>query len=80
MQAVVSSMVRDILHFIPLIIIFPLTIGGVESILYAAPVADAIPLIIATVLTLLFMGTIRANKEDKLPPLDEVKENAHNAK
>ena len=80
MQAVVSSMVRDILHFIPLIIIFPLTIGGVESIFYAAPVADAIPLIIATVLTLLFMGTIRANKEDKLPPLDKVKENAHNAK
>lgn len=78
-QAVVSSMVRDILCFIPLII-FPLTIGGVESIFYAAPVADAIPLIIATVLTLLFMGTIRANKEDKLPPLDEVKENAHNAK
>ena len=79
-QAVVSSMVRDILCFIPLIIIFPLTIGRVESIFYAAPVADAISLIIATVLTLLFMDTIRANKEDKLPPLDGVKENAHNAK
>ncbi|MBR2955782.1 MAG: hypothetical protein IKC54_01135 [Clostridia bacterium] len=79
-QAVVSSMGRDVLCFIPLIIIFPLTIGGVESILYAALVADAIPLIIAAVLTLLFMGNIRANKEDKLPPLDEVKENAHNAK
>ena len=79
-QAVVSSMVRDILCFIPLIIIFPLTIGGVESILYAAPVADAIAMVIATVLTILFMRSIKANKEDKLPPLDEVKENAHNAK
>lgn len=79
MQAVVSSMVRDILCFIPLII-FPLTIGGVESILYAAPVADAIAMVIATALTILFMRSIKANKEDKLPPLDEVKENAHNAK
>ena len=79
-QAVVSSMVRDILCFIPLIIIFPLTIGGVESILYAAPVADAIAMVIATVLTILFMRSIKANKEDKLPPLDEVKENANNAK
>ena len=78
-QAVVSSMVRDILCFIPLIIIFPLTIGGVESILYAAPVADAIAMVIATVLTLLFMRSIRANKEDKLPPLDGVKENVQNA-
>ena len=78
-QAVVSSMVRDILCFIPLIIIFPLTIGGVESILYAAPVADAIAMIIATALTILFMRSIRANKEDKLPTLDEVKENAQNA-
>ena len=78
-QAVVSSMVRDILCFIPLIIIFPLTIGGVESILYAAPVADAIAMIIAAVLTILFMRSIRANKEDKLPPLDEVKENVQNA-
>lgn len=55
-------------------------IGGVESILYAAPVADAIAMTIATVLTLLFMRTIRANKEDKPPPLVEVNENVQNAK
>ncbi|MBR2056717.1 MAG: hypothetical protein IJ978_03545 [Clostridia bacterium] len=34
----------------------------------------------ATVLTLLFMRTIKANKEDKLPPFDEAKANAQNAK
>jgi hypothetical protein len=30
--------------------------------------------------TTLFMRSIRANKEGKLPPLDEVKENIENAK
>ena len=54
-------------------------LGGVESILYAATVADAIAMIIATVLTILFMRSIRANKEDKLHLLYEVKETAESA-
>ena len=66
--------------FFCFLLLCTVAIGGVESILYAAPVADAIAMTIATVLTLLFMRSIKANKEDKLPPLDEVKENAQNAK
>ena len=66
--------------FFGFLLLYNVIIGGVESILYAAPVADAIAMVIATVLTILFMRSIKANKEDKLPPLDEVKENAHNAK
>ena len=37
-------------------------------------------MIIATVLTLLFMRSIKANKGDELPPLDDVKKNAQHAK
>ena len=45
-----------------------------------SPWADAIAMTFATVLTILFMRTIKANKEDNLPPLGGVKENIENAK
>ena len=65
--------------FFCLLLLCTVIIGGVESILYAVPVADAIAMIIATALTILFMRSIRANKEGELPPLDKVKETAENA-
>ena len=61
--AVVASTVRDILCFIPLIIIYPIAFGGVEAILYAAPSADLIAIIIAAVLTVKFFKSLP--REDK---------------
>lgn len=58
-RAVVASMVRDIVCFIPLIIAFPAAFGGVEAILFAAPVADLIAMIVAAFLTVTFMRGIR---------------------
>ena len=51
--AVIASVIRDLVCFIPLIIILP-KYFGIEGILYAAPVSDCISIIIAVVLTILF--------------------------
>lgn len=64
-RAVVASMIRDIVCFIPLIIIFPAVFGGIEAILYAAPAADLIAIIVAMLLTVPFMRTL------KVKPFDE---------
>ena len=57
-RAVIASMIRDIVCFIPLIIIFPIAFG-VEGILYAAPCADFIAMIVAVTLTVTFMKTLK---------------------
>ena len=45
-RAVVASMVRDILCFIPLILILP-RFFGIEGILYAAPAADLLAMLVS---------------------------------
>lgn len=52
-NAVVASMIRDIVCFIPLILILPLSFG-IEGILYAAPAADFISMIVAVALTVAY--------------------------
>ena len=56
--AVISSMIRDIVCFIPLITVLPVFFG-VEGILYAAPAADLIAMVVAAVLTVIFMKAIK---------------------
>lgn len=57
-NAVVASMIRDIICFVPLIIILP-TVFGIRGILYAAPCADFIAMIVAAALTIRFMKTLK---------------------
>ncbi|HBF5909553.1 cytidylate kinase family protein [Clostridioides difficile] len=64
-QAIISSMIRDIVCFIPLIIIFPAIFGGVEAILYAAPVADFIAMIVATFITIKFFKSLEKYTPEK---------------
>jgi len=59
-RAVVASMIRDIVCFIPLIIIYPAVFGGVEAILYAAPSADFLAMIVAASLTVPFLRSLKA--------------------
>ena len=56
--AVAASMIRDIVCFIPLICIFPIFFG-IEGILYAAPAADFIAMIVAAALTIVFMKKLK---------------------
>ena len=62
-RAVISSMIRDIICFIPLIIVLPVYFG-IEGILYAAPVADLLAMIVATILTVTFMRTLKEPSHD----------------
>ncbi|MDE5742112.1 MAG: cytidylate kinase family protein [Oscillospiraceae bacterium] len=60
-RAVVASMIRDIICFIPLIIILPIFFG-IEGILFAAPAADFIAMIVAAALTVTFMKTLKTDR------------------
>ncbi len=57
-QAVISSMIRDIICFIPLILILP-KFFGIEGILFAAPIADFIAMIVAAALTASFFRSLK---------------------
>lgn len=68
-RAVIASMIRDIVCFIPLIIIFPIFFG-IEGILYAAPAADLIAIVVAAVLTITFIKKLKnTNAENIAEPL-----------
>ena len=59
LYAMVSSTIRDVICFIPLILILPVAWAGVESILYAAPIADLISIVITAFLSISFIRSIR---------------------
>ena len=60
-RAVIASIIRDIVCFIPLIIIYPAVFGGVEAILFAAPTADLLAMIVAMALTVPFLRSLKAS-------------------
>lgn len=66
-RAVVASMIRDIICFIPLIIILPISFG-IRGILFAAPCADLIAMIVAAFLTATFMKTLKGNAAEESAP------------
>ncbi len=49
-RAVIASLIRDIVCFIPLIVVLP-RFFGIEGILWAAPAADLVSVLVATALT-----------------------------
>ena len=53
-SAVVSSMIRDIVCFVPLVFILPLFFG-IDGILFAAPLSDFISMTVCVILTVGFM-------------------------
>jgi Na+-driven multidrug efflux pump len=62
--AVISSTVRDIVCFLPLIILLPMSMG-IDGILFAAPIADVISMAIAVIITVAFWRTLgRAEREN----------------
>lgn len=63
-RAIIASMIRDIVCFIPLIIVLPLFFG-IEGILYAAPAADLIAMIVAAILTISYFRSLRNCASDE---------------
>ncbi len=58
--AVIASMIRDVVCFIPLIIILPLIFPSVEAILYAAPISDLISIAVTAFLAVSFVRSLRS--------------------
>lgn len=71
-NAVISSVIRDIVCFVPLVIILP-RVWGIEGILFAAPAADFIAMIVAAVMTISFMRSLRDNPQTDGPERQPVK-------
>ena len=65
-QAAITSMIRDIVCFVPLIILLPLLTGGVEGILWAAPLSDLVAMVVTAILSVSFIKSLRqpAEKEE----------------
>ena len=58
-HAMLSSTIRDVICFVPLIIILPAIFTNVESILYAAPISDLIAVVVTAFLSVSFIKSIR---------------------
>lgn len=58
-SAACGTMVREIFCFVPLILILPEIFLGVEAILFAAPIADLVSLVISTILTVSFIRSLK---------------------
>lgn len=61
-RAAVTSMIRDVLCFVPLILILPLLFKGVEGILWAAPIADFVAMVVTVILSASFINKIEDDK------------------
>lgn len=67
-HAIVSSVTRDIICFVPLVLILP-RFFGVEGVLYAAPIADFVAMMIAVFMTVRFMRSL--GKETQIEELSK---------
>ena len=65
-HAVVSSMIRDIVCFVPMMLLFPLIDQNVELLLYAAPFSDFIAMIVTAILSISFMNSLRKSEVEML--------------
>lgn len=58
-HAVIASMIRDAVCFVPLILILPAIYPSVELILYAAPISDLIAMVVTAFLSVSFIRSLR---------------------
>ena len=63
-MAVVASMIRDVVCFVPLIIVLPTFFPDVETILYAAPISDLIAMVVTAALSISFVRSLRTTEAE----------------
>ena len=73
--AIVASLIRDIICFVPLICILPV-FYGIEGILWAAPAADLVAMIVAAALTIVFFKGLKTEKPAAAQWVEEISEPA----
>ena len=70
-SAMVTSLVRDILCFVPLTLLLPVILekktpgSGIHGILYAAPISDLVALVVVTGLTISFFKQLNTKDSSK---------------
>ena len=69
-QATITSVIRDIACFVPLIIILPSIFEGVEAILWSAPIADFIAMIVTAILSISFIKSL--HQPENIEEVNEV--------
>jgi Na+-driven multidrug efflux pump len=57
--AVASSLVRDVLCFVPLMLILPCISPNVELLLYAAPISDLIAIVMTARKSIAFLRSLK---------------------
>ena len=67
--AVVASTVRDVLCFVPLMLILPLISPNVELLLYAAPISDVLAMGITACLSVAFLRSLKKDENKLLQTL-----------
>jgi Na+-driven multidrug efflux pump len=58
-RAVIASTIRDVVCFVPLISILPCFYPNVETILYVAPISDALALVVTAFLSISFLKQLQ---------------------
>ena len=58
-RSVITSLIRDVVCFVPMIIILPLFFSNVETILYAAPISDFIAMVVTAFMSISFVRSLR---------------------
>ena len=61
-RAMIASMIRDVVCFIPLILLLPRFFPNVEIILWVAPISDFIAMVVTAVLSVTFVHSLRESK------------------
>lgn len=64
-RAVVASLIRDVVCFVPLVILLPLIFPNVETILYVAPISDFIAMAVTAILSVSFVASLRASSKEQ---------------
>ena len=67
-QATIASMIRDIVCFVPLVLILPSAFLSVEAILYAAPISDVIAMIVTAFLSISFIRSLKKEENVESAP------------
>lgn len=76
--AVIASLTRDIICFVPLVIIIPAMFernqsgSGINGLLFASPAADIIGIIMTLILTVLYFKGMKTEVKDKSVPAENV--------
>ncbi len=61
-RAVITSLVRDVVCFVPMVLVLPMCFSSVETILYVAPISDFIAMIVTAFMSVSFVRSLQGGE------------------